>query len=126
MSLVTPDFSEIQEEIKPGTYKARIRKGDIKAWPSGDSYVNWELETYGESDPKNNGRRTFYKTNVSGKSAFILQRFYKAAMGQPLTGQFDTESLVGRQVEIEVVDGVKNGVPTGYTDVKTVRPITGN
>lgn len=128
MALVQPDFSEIQEEITPGTYKARVRKGDVKEWPNGGSYVNWELETYGESEPKNNGRRTFYKTSVSGRGAFMLQKFYKAATGQTLTGQFDTEQLVGKQVEIEVVDGVnrQTGEKTGYTDIKSVRPVTGN
>ena len=126
--LVQPDFSEIQEEITPGTYKVSVRKGEVKEWPSGGSYVKWELETYGESEPKNNGRRTFYSTSVSGKGAFMLQKFYKAATGQTLTGQFDTEQLVGKKLEVEIVDGVnrQTGEKTGYTDVKTVRPLSSN
>ena len=126
--LVTPNFDEIQEEIAPGTYKARVRKGDVKEWPNGGSYVNWELETYGESEPKNNGRRIFHKTSCSGKGAFMLQKFYKAATGQALTGQFDTEQLVGKQIEVEVIDGInrQTQAPTGYTEVKNVRPVTGN
>ena len=125
MALVKPNFDEIQDDVAPGTYKGLIKKGELKEWPNGGQYVNWELETFGEANPKNNGRRIFYKTSTSGKGAFLLQRLYKAATGQALTGSFDTEQLVGKKVEVEIVDGVNRstGVPTGYTDVKTVRPV---
>lgn len=125
MSLVTPDFSEIQDAVSPGTYKCMIKKADIKEWPNGGSYVNWELETFGESETKNNGRRIFHKTSTSGKGAFMLQQLYRAATGQNLAGAFDTEQLVSKQVAVEVVDGVnrQTGEPTGYTEVKRVKPI---
>lgn len=124
MSLVQPDFSEVQEDIRPGTYKCIVRRGEVKQWQSGDQYINWELETTGEAEPKNNGRRIYEKTPVSGKGAFRLQRFYRAATGQALQGSFDTEQLIGKQVMVEVVDGVnrQTGEPTGYTEVKAVRP----
>ena len=123
--LVKPDFSEIQEDVTPGTYKTRIRKGDVKEWPNGGTYINWELETFGETEPKNNGRRIFYKTSASGKGAFVLQKFYRAATGQSLTGEFDTEQLNGKEVVVEVVEGRdrQTGAPTGYNEVKTVRPV---
>lgn len=126
--LIQPDFTEVQDEVLPGTYKVRIKKGEVKEWQNGGQYINWELETYGEKESKNNGRRVFYKTSTSGKGAFVLQKFYKAAIGEPLTGSFDTEMLVGKNVEIEIVDGVnyKTKEPTGYTDVKSVRPVTSN
>lgn len=124
--LVRPDFSEIQEEITAGTYKGVIKKGDVKEWPNGGQYVNWEIETYGEADSKNNGRRIFHKTSTSGKGAFMLQKLYRAATGQALTGQFDTEQLVGKNVEVQVIDGVRNGEPTGYTEVKNVKAVTTN
>jgi len=125
MALVQPDFSEVQDEIQPGTYKVRIKKGEVKEWPNGGTYINWELETFGESTPKNNGRKIFYKTSASGKGAFVLQRFYRAATGAALTGSFDTEQIVGKEVVVEIVDGInrQTNEPTGYTDVKTVRPI---
>lgn len=123
--LITPDFTDVAEEITAGTYKVRVKKGDVKEWPNGGQYVNWELETFGETEPKNNGRRVFHKTSCSGKGAFMLQKFYRAATGQPLSGQFDTEQLVGKEVVVEVVDGKdrQTGAPTGYTEVKSVRPV---
>ena len=123
MALVKPDFSEIKEDVGPGTYRVMVKKGEVKEWPNGGQYVNWELETFGETESKNNGRRIFHKTSVSGKGAFMLQQFYRAAVGTALTGQFDTEQLVGKQIAVEVIDGVRNGEPTGYTEVKRVKPI---
>lgn len=124
--LVKPSFDEVQDEIQAGTYKVRIRKGELKSWGEGKDYVNWEMETYGEADPKNNGRRVFHKTAVSGKGAFMLQKFYRAATGQSLTGEFDTEQLVGKEVVIELVEGKnrETGAPTGYNEVKAVKPVT--
>jgi hypothetical protein len=122
--LVNPDFSEIQEEVVPGSYKCTIKKADVKDWPNGGTYINWALETFGEPEPKNNGRTIFHKTSVSGKGAFMLQKFYKAATGQALTGKFDTEQLLGKRIEVQVVDGVRNGEPTGYTEVKNVKPVS--
>ncbi len=126
MSLVTPNFDDIQDSVSPGTYKVIVKKGDVKEWPNGGTYVNWELETVGESEPKNNGRRIFAKTSTSGKGAFMLQSIYRAAVGQALAGQFDTEQLVGKTLAVEVIDGVnrQTGEPTGYTEVKRFKSIS--
>lgn len=123
MSLVTPNFEEVADEVTPGTYKGIIKKGEVKEWQTGTKYINWEIETYGESDSKNNGRRIFHKTPITGKGAFQLQRFYRAATGRPVTGAFDTEDVVGKSVEITVVDGVnrQTGELTGYIEVKSVK-----
>ena len=103
----------------------RVKKGEVKEWPNGGQYINWELETYGEAESKNNGRRVFHKTSTSGKGAFMLQQLYRAATGTDLKGQFDTEQLVGKQVAVEIIDGVnrQTGEPTGYTEVKRVKPV---
>lgn len=126
--LVKPDFSDVPDEVTPGTYKGRIKAAKVGEWQSGGSYINWTIETYGESDAKNNGRMIFHKTATSGRGAFQLQKFYRAATGQPLTGPFDTDQLLGKNVEVEVVAGVnrQTGEPSGYLEVKAVRPVSGN
>ena len=121
MALIQPDFSECQDTVVPGTYRCIVKKGEVKSWPSGGEYVNWELETFGETETKNNGRRIFHKTSVSGKGAFLLQQIYLAAVGSALAGSFDTEQLIGKQVGVEVIDGVRNGEPTGHTEVTRVK-----
>ena len=121
--LVSPDFTDIAEEISAGEYRGIIKKGELKEWPNGGAYVNWEIETVGDASSKNNGRRIFHKTSTSGKGAFMLQQIYKAATGEPLTGKFDTEQLVGKTVALTMVDGVRNGEPTGYVEVKRVKAV---
>lgn len=125
--LVTPDVSELADEVTPGTYRGVITKAESGEWSTGTKYVKWTLETTGESESKNNGRRIYHKTPVMGRGAFQLQKLYKAATGRPLTGSFDTEELVGKVVALEVVDGVnrETGEPTGYIEVKNVRPVQG-
>jgi hypothetical protein len=51
----------------------------------------------------------------------MVQQIYQAAVGQALTGKFDTEQLVGKTVVVDLVDGVRDGQPTGYTEVKRVK-----
>lgn len=122
--LVSPDLSQVKDEVSPGRYQGIIKNAQPGEWQSGTKYVNWEIETVGEADPKNNGRRIFLKTPVSGGGAFRLQQLYKAATGKALAGEFDTNQLMGCKVEVEVVDGVgKDGQPTGFTDVARVRPV---
>jgi len=122
--LITPDFTEVAEEVAPGTYRGIIKKAEQKEWGEGKPYLNWEIETVGEQDPKNNGRRIFHKTALTGKGAFQLQKFYKAATGEPLKGPFNTEQLYGKQIILDLVDGVNrtSGEKTGYIEVKSVRP----
>lgn len=123
--LVQPDFTEVAEEISPGTYRGVVKSVKEASWGEGKPYLNWEIETVGETDPKNNGRRIFHKTATSGKGAFMLQKFYKAATGEPLKGPFNTEQLMGKQIILEIVDGVNRttGQPSGYIEVKNVRPV---
>lgn len=129
MGLITPDFSDVKDNVGPGTYKVRIVDAKVDSWQGKDgkpdtTYVNWSLETFEEAESKNNGRRLFHKTPVNGGGAFRLQQFYKAAMKKDLAGGFDTEEMLGKELEVTVVDGMdKMGNPTGYTDIKTVRPV---
>ena len=124
--LVNPDFSEVKDQVTPGIYKCRVRKGELKSWGEDKgSYINWELETFGETEPKNNGRVIFHKTSTSGKGAFMLQKFYTAVTGKALQGGFDTEELVSKEVLVEVAEGVdrRTGTPNGYTEVKNVKAL---
>ena len=121
--LVTPDFSEVADAVTPGTYKVIVKKGELKDWPKGGQYVKWELETVGAENPKNNGRRIYHTTSISGRGAFTLQQMYHAAIGTALTGEFDTEQVVGKEVAVDIIDGIRNGNPTGYTEVKRVKAL---
>lgn len=123
--LLVPDFSEVSDQVTPGTYCTRVTGAKPGEWSTGTKYINWELETFAEEDQKNNGRKIFHKTPIAGKGAFRLQQFYKAAMKQDIGPKgFDTEMLLGKEVKVTVVDGTtKDGNASGYTEVKAVSPL---
>lgn len=129
--LIVPDFTEVKDNVTPGVYKARIVDSKVDQWAGKEGkaptvYINWTLETYGEQDEKNNGRKIFHKTPINGPGAFRLREFYKAAMGEECQGAFDRTMLHSREVEVTIVDGKdKQGQLTGYTEVKAVKPVTG-
>lgn len=125
-TLITPDFTAVQDTVEAGIYKVRIVDAKLGEWPGKDGkpstrFINWRLETYGESVDKNNGRSIFHRTPVEGGGAFRLQDFYRAAMGEPCTGAFDYTMLYGREVEVTVTP--QKDRPE-YLEVKAVRPIS--
>lgn len=123
MALITPDFSEIADEVTPGEYRVQVAGAEAGEWSTGTKYVAWTLETVGDENPKNNGRKIFHRTPISGKGAFLTQRFFSAVTGEPCQGAFDTEQLIGRQAVVVLKDGTnQQGEKTGYVEVAAVRP----
>lgn len=128
-TLITPDFSETKDRVEAGVYKVRVVGSKVDQWAGKDGkpptvYIGWTLETFGEVEEKNNGRKIFHNTPINGPGAFRLKDFYKAAMGEECAGAFDREMLLSKEVEITVVDGKdKQGALTGYTEIKAVKPI---
>lgn len=125
-TLVTPDFGSVQDRVGEGMYKVRIVDSKFDKWTGKEGkpdtrYVMWTLETFGEAEDKNNGRRIFHSTAVEGPGAFRLQDFYRAAMGEECAGKFDRTMLHGREVEVTI--GTQKNKPE-YTEVKAVRPIS--
>lgn len=123
--LLTPDTSECADQITPGEYKVRIKDAKVDKWEGREgrpatSYVEWTLETFGEPEVKNNGRYIRYKTPLNGKGAFRIASFYRAVTGSQLSGSFDTEQLMGR--EVQVVVGMQKD--TEYTEVKSVKSLS--
>lgn len=129
-TLITPDFSEVSDRVAPGIYKVRVVGAKADKWEGKDGkkdthYINWTLEQFDADEEKNNGRKLFHKTPINGAGAFRLQEFYRAAMGEECpAGGFDREMLLGRELEVTVIDGkTKAGELTGYTEVKTCKAL---
>jgi len=122
MALIKPDFSESTDTVGPGTYKVRVTDAKMDKWAGKDGgkdtpYVNWTLETFDEAEQKNNGRRVWLKTPVAGKGVFRLKDLYKAATREELDGEFDTDQLLGKEVQVTMAER------NGYVEVKTIAPI---
>lgn len=125
-TLVTPDFSQVSDRVGEGIYKARIVDSKPDVWKGKDgkkdtSVLAWTLETFGEAETKNNGRKIFHRTPIEGPGAFRLQDFYRAAMGEECGSSFDRTMLYGRELEVTV--GPQKDKPE-YMEIKAVRPIT--
>ena len=103
MALITPDFTDAAEfdAIPEGVYKTRITKGEVKISQKGDQYVNWTLSVFDSADGKNLNRNIWHTTMCSGRGAGLLKKFLKEVTGE-VPPQFDTEALIGRQIEVTV------------------------
>lgn len=124
-TLITPNFEAVQDTVGEGVYKARIVDAKTGEWAGKDGkpatrYINWRMETFDEAEDKNNGRSIFHRTPIEGGGAFRLKDFYRAAMGEELSGAFDYTMLYGK--EIEVSYGPQANRPE-YNEVKAVRSI---
>lgn len=124
--LVQPNFDEVQDRVGEGTYKVRIVESKVDQWPGKDgkrptTFIAWTLETFAESDDKNNGRKIFHRTPIEGGGAFRLKDFYLAAMHEECSGAFDPEMLYGKEVEVTIVPQ-KNDPQ--YTEIKAVKAIS--
>jgi hypothetical protein len=125
-TLCAPDFSEVQDRVVPGIYKARIVDAKSGQWPGKEgkkptNYIAWRMETFGETEDKNNGRSIFHRTALNGPGAFRLQEFYRSATGLDLAGSFDYTNLYGCEVEVTIAEQKSD---PQYTEVKAVRPIS--
>lgn len=117
--LIKPDFSEIAEEITPGEYRVRITNATDGTYKTGTQYIKWTMETFGETDPKNEGRKIFYNTPIAGKGAFMIKRLWDAATGGAAMGEtFDTTQLFGKELSVVLTLN-----ENGYTEVKAVKAI---
>jgi hypothetical protein len=124
--LITPDFSQTVDPVGAGIYKARITGSKVDAWPGKDGnppirFVAWTLETFAETEEKNNGRKIFHRTAIEGAGAFRLQDFYRAATGVDCSGAFDPSTLHGCELEVTIAPQKSN---PQYTEVKSVKPLS--
>jgi hypothetical protein len=124
-TLIEPNFSSLQDRVGEGIYKVRIVDSKFDKWAGKDDkpdtrFVMWTMETFNESEDKNNGRKIFHRTPIEGPGAFRLQDFYRAAMGEECGGKFDRTMLHGRELEVTIAPQKSN---PEYTEVKAVRPI---
>ena len=126
MSLVEPNFSEVQDTVSPGVYNVRVIKGEVGKWEGKDgkpdtTFINFEMETFGEEKSDNNGRKIWDRVPITGKGAFKMMHFYKACTNEELTKEsagFDLEQLIGKEfiITMKEKDGYVNAA--GYKSIQ--------
>lgn len=129
MPQITVDLSEAVEMggVVPGVYSARISGCEQKiAKTSGATYLKWELTIFGAEGELSrfNNHKAWYNTMTSGKGAGMLKNLVKSATGEEIAGDFDTDNLLGKEVQLTLVEGKnQQGEPSGYPEVKAVKPL---
>lgn len=128
MAQITPDFSQASDDtpVPPGVYSARVTGSEIKTSQAGNDYISWKLQLYGaegELAPVNN-RVVFHTTMISGKGAGILKSFQKACLGNAIEGAFDTDQLLGKEVQVTLTQGLMpDGAVSPWPNVKAVKAL---
>lgn len=126
---ITPDFSEAVElsgTIPDGVYTVRITDAEMRESKAGNKYINWTLQIYGAPGDfaKYNNWTVFHRTMVSGRGAGMLRDFVKAATGEVPTGSFDTDTLLGHEVQVTLKTGkTPEGEDSRYPDVKAIKSV---
>ncbi len=130
--LVVPDFSEAAESnsepIPAGIYKVRLEEATpVKTKDGTGTYIKWKAKIFGAEGEleKYNNWPVFYNTMTSGKGAGMLKTLIAAAIGEVPEGNFDTDDLLGKEVQFTLTQGKdKDGNPSTWPNVKGVRAIT--
>lgn len=127
MPVITPDFSEAATGAIPaGTYKARIVDAEVKTSKAGNAYIQWKMQIFGAEGQvsRYNNWNFNHRTMTSGKGAGMLKDFYKAATGEIAPTSFDTDILLGKEVQVVLAEGKdQDGNVSSYPEVKGVRRI---
>lgn len=127
---ITPDFSEATEDLgtlPDGTYKTRIVDVEPKQSAKGTNYLKWKLQVFGGvgDAARFNNWPVYYNTMIEGRGSGMLKNFLTCAMGEQVAGEFDTEMLLGREVEVTVQTGKDEmGRDRKWPDVKAVAKIS--
>lgn len=123
---ITPDYSEAlsNEPVPAGVYKTRVDSWEQKTSQAGAKYISWKLVIFGAEGEaaKQNNRVVFLTTMTAGPGAGILKRFIQTTLGEvPKT--FNTEALVGRELQVTLADRQKPDGSPGWPEVKAMAPI---
>lgn len=115
MPVITPDLSEVSslEPIKPGTYKGEIKSLIAKQSKAGNDMLEGKADI--EVDGSNR-TRTFWLT-FKGKGAYNFEALLRACsldkqaddFKNGTGADFDTDMLVGQQVNFVIEHDTYNG-----------------
>lgn len=125
MPILEPDFSELDQTIPAGTYKATITECDAKTSKTGNMMAVPKFSI--NVDGKARTRQAYLV--VSGAGAFNFQALLKAAGFSDVAERlkagekvpFDTDSLVNQEVMVVIEPDEYNGQPSDK--IKTYLPV---
>lgn len=116
MPIITPDLSDVNKPIDPGTYPGKVDSVDFKTSNSGNPMIVAKFEI--EANDK-----TYYRNSymvITGAGAFNFESLLRAcgfhdeanAMKSGNPPSFDTDKLVGQEVLVVIDADTYNGAIT--------------
>jgi hypothetical protein len=127
LNSVEIDQSEVVEELPPGDYKVCVADVEQKTSKAGNPYLRWQLTVVDHVEPKYNSKAIWHSTPTTGKGAFRLTQFIKAAQGTRLdksATSFNPQNLMGKTILATVVPSLdQEGNPNGFSEIKSVRSV---
>lgn len=129
--LITPQLDEAVEQTESapmpsGVYNVRVEGVEVKTSKAGDKYLSWKLVVFGAEGElaRYNNWPVYYSTMTVGKGAGMLKSFYKATTGEDLSGAFDTDACLGKEVQATINQRRnEDGTISKWPDVKAIKPI---
>lgn len=112
MPIITPDLSEVNKPIDPGTYAAKIVDVEYKTSKAGNPMivVGFDVDVNGK-----NKRRSAHLV-ITGESAFGFEQLLRATHFDDVANSlksggvpFDTDQLKGQELQVVVDSDTYNG-----------------
>lgn len=115
--LIEPDLTEVDKPLEPGTYKAKIASVDYKTSKAGNPMIVPKFEI---TLPSGKVRTRQAYLVITGDGAFNFEQLLRAchfddvanALKAGQKAPFDTDELVGQEVNLVFDSDVYNGQPT--------------
>jgi hypothetical protein len=127
--LIAPDLTEavdIGGAIPAGVYNTRVTGVEVKTTQAGAKRLLWTLTIFGAEGElsRYNNWNVKHSTMLSGPGAGMLKAFYKACKNEEFAGgAYNWQDLVGSEIQATLKEGMRDGQPTGFAEVKGVKSI---
>lgn len=112
MPIITPDLSEVNKPIDPGTYAAKITAVEYKTSKAGNPMIVPQF------DVDVNGKRKVRSAHlvITGETAFGFEQLLRACHFDDVANSlksnptpFDTDQLVGQELQVVIDSDTYNG-----------------
>ncbi len=123
-----PDYSESKfGPVAAGVHFVRVIDAEASKTQKGVPLITWTMESFGNENPIQNGKKVWHRTEISGQFSGMLKLFLQAINPEYAGGPFNTEEYLGKELEITVEYPMdkQTGQPSQYSRIKRVAPFVG-
>ena len=123
MPKINVGLDDVKEFVDPGWYPVVVVGGEVKTSKNNNEYVSWQLEI-DQPDGEFDRVKLIVRNMLEGRGLVLLKKFLEACeFGWDPDG-FDTEDVLGSQLEVLVETATREieGEERVMNEVKAYRP----